>query len=119
MPNLSKLDTYLKVDHIKDGTILRLANGGRILEKEFKQNGITTRRNVLEIDVELPDGSKKIFTVNNMTRKALEPAYGSNSDNWAGKHVVAKLVLKEVFGDMKNNIVLFPDERNQSSEYGE
>ena len=107
MPDTSKLSKYLKADSVKDGDIINFIDAGVILDREFKKDGKTEIKPVLEITVEV-NGDKKTYSPNGTTIALLNKAWGKNTEKWVGRQakvfimpssngkdmIVAKPVLK-------------------------
>jgi len=109
MPNTSTLDKFLKSNHVKNGDKVKIISAGEIYEKEFARNGKKEKSFTLDLEVMLESGDVKVFSVNKLTRDAIEPKYGCNTEDWVNKNYVVNIVLKESFGQMKSMVVLTPE----------
>lgn len=58
-------------------------------------------RELQQILIELPDKSKKIWTMNRTSQRMLVGLLGSNSDEWVGKQVTIYSVDQNVKGQFK------------------
>lgn len=104
MPNLSKLSKWFKKGDVKNGDHIIFINAGELVSKDFNGKPST----VLEIGVELPDGSIKTYTPNATTWKGLSEVWGSNTEDWIGKKAKVNFVNAMVQGKMKEVIVCVP-----------
>lgn len=104
MPNTSKLSTFLKAEHCKDGDIISFDDAGTIFEKEFKKDGRTEKNIVLEMTVGI-NGEKKIYSPNKTTIGILNEAWGTDTEGWIGKQGRIVLIPSPLG---KNMIVVKP-----------
>jgi hypothetical protein len=108
MPELSKLDKFVKASNVKNGDIILFLDGGQIKEMDFKEdNGTVKKQPVLEMKVK-HNGDEKIYSPNKTTRDLLGKAWGTNTDAWIGKKGKVKLISQIVKGALKDVIVLDP-----------
>ncbi len=87
---------YMNVDSTKDGQIATMVSGGTIEEITF---GGKTKK-VRNIPVKIGD-TELIFSPWDKDGRALQAAFGFDSDNWAGKklqilHVEKKMVVRPI-----------------------
>jgi len=108
MPDTSKLSKYLKPEHITDGDTITFLDAGVILEKEFKDEGETKKRQVLEITIRFKQDDKT-YSPNATTVKLLSAAWGSNTDKWVNKQAT---VFVAPSNNGKNMIVAKPKTAN-------
>ena len=101
MPELD-LDLWLSPDDIKKspaGIFVDVGQKGEI-PKEGDEPNVPT----FEINVELIDGTKKLWTMNKTSQRAIAKGYGTNTDNWKDKPFEAFVTLQNVRGNMKEVI---------------
>lgn len=109
MPNVHSLQTYLKVDHVKSGDVLKFVDAGQIITKDFKQkDGTSQKRSLLEIGVKIPNGEIKTYSPNSTSVKYLTEAFGPNTEDWVGKEARAVIVEQIAFGEIQNVLVVKP-----------
>lgn len=106
MVKMSEHEEFLSAEMVKNGDLLEIVNEGRFLtadETPFK-------RASFQIEVKLPNGSVKTWTMNKTTRKRLAAAYGDDSREWIGKKVRVELLKQNVRGELKTVIYGHPVE---------
>lgn len=91
MPDTTQLSKYLKTEHVKDGDAINFLDAGVIIEKEFKKDGKTEKRPVLEMTVEV-NGNKKTYSPNGTSVALLNKAWGKNTEKWVGKQAIVTLI---------------------------
>lgn len=97
MPELP-VDLWLKHEDIGEGDLeVTFRDKGKIKPKE--ETGFD--HNTFEIGVTLPNGDKRIWTMNVTSQRAVAQTYGTNSDNWVGKKAVVYARLQKVGKDDK------------------
>lgn len=111
MPDTTKLSKYIKVENVQDGDTIVFIDGGVILEKDFKKDGVTEKRNVLEITVNFK-GEHKTYSPNSTSVKLLSAAWGADSDGWVERQATL-FVLPANNG--KNMIVAKPAPEKKAS----
>jgi hypothetical protein len=95
---------FLRPDHVKTGDVLEFVSEGEYVPKEESQFG----RDLFQIDVRLPDGTVKTWTMNLTTRNRMVEAYGDDTKNWVGKKVRVEVANQNVRGTMRKVIYGFP-----------
>ena len=107
MPNLNDLSEFLKRDDIKAGDILTFTDAGEIAKVDFSKtkdgSGVKT---VFQIGVMLPDGRKKIITLNKASQTALSEKYGKITEEWVGKNAMVSFVEQMAFGKLIEVLIL-------------
>lgn len=104
MVQTSKLSKYLKADNVKDDDVLRFIDSGIIIDKEFKKDGKSDIKPVLEITVEI-NGETKTYSPNGTTVGLLSTAWGGDTEGWVGKKGKITLIPAP---NGKNMIILKP-----------
>jgi len=112
MPKMSEHEEFLSAEMVKNGDSLEIVNEGRFLTAEETGFG----RAAFQIEVRLPNGAVKIWTMNKTTRKRLAAAYGDDSVNWIGKKVRTELLKQNVRGEVKTVIYGHPVEKPVTAE---
>lgn len=112
MPNVDRLEKYLKVDMVREGSIIKFIDSGKIVEKEFEEKDKTKKlTEALEIEVMIEDTEQiKIYSPNKTSRTNLKAAWGSNTEDWIGKRAKITLYNILVSGVKKQTIVAEPVE---------
>ena len=64
----------------------------------------TTDKETAQILVQLPNGEKRIWTINSTSQRMLAGQLGSNSDNWTGKTATLYTLEQNVKGTMRQCI---------------
>ena len=103
---IRKSSRYLRADDVKDGDVVEIISEGRIRPAEESRFG----REGFEIDIRLPDGSEKVWTVNKTTLRRLAEAYGDETRNWVGKKVRLTVETMMVRKEPRNVIFGYPVE---------
>jgi hypothetical protein len=101
MPELN-LDTWLKPEDIKKCNKGKFIDEGKI--SEIPGEGDKPGTPTFEIGVELDDGTKRVWTINKTSQRAIAQSYGMHTAKWIGKHFEAFLSLQNVNGRMKEVI---------------
>jgi len=98
----SGLSLYVVPDvDVVTGDVVTFLTGGNT--KKFEDGNPR-----LQLDVELPSGSKKIITINSTSLKQLQGKYGYESNDWVGKQAKVTIMQQSVRGSMKKVIFLSP-----------
>lgn len=101
----------MSADMVENGDLLTVVNEGRFLtadETPFK-------RPAFQIEIKLPSGNEKTWTMNKTTRKRLAAAYGDDSVNWVGRKVRVELLKQNVRGELKTVIYGHPVEAEEKA----
>lgn len=101
MPELN-LDTWLKPEDIKKCSKGKFVDEGKA--SEIPGEGDKPGTPTFEIGVELDDGTKRVWTINKTSQRAIAQSYGFNTAYWIGKHFEAFLSTQNVNGRMKDVI---------------
>ena len=111
MPKLSDLKNYTRNEDFKSGDVIMFVNAGEIKEIDFSktQDGSSTKT-VLQMLIEMPDGSNKVYTPNATTRDKLSEKWGEETENWVGQKAKAKFVEQMAFGKLVEVLILEPVE---------
>lgn len=70
--------------HVKDGDILNFMDAGEIKNKEFKKDGVSEIKPILELSVEI-NNEKKTYSPNNTTISILTKSWGADTEDWVGR----------------------------------
>lgn len=106
MPKISDHQEFLSSSMIEDEDLVVILNAG-----EFKDPSVTgLSRTVFHIDVQLPDGRSKIWSVNKTSQKNLAKFYGDDTTGWVKKQAKIRVVQQNVRGEMKDVLYGYPVE---------
>lgn len=109
MANTDDLVRFLKADMVKNGDLIHFCDAGQISDKEFKQEGVTKKNKVLEMEVMIGDAMKKIvYSPNKITIDLLKAAWGKDTQTWVGETGIVSIVEQIVFDKLKPIIVVKP-----------
>ena len=107
---------YVKVNkNIKNGDIVKLLDEGKYETKEIGGE----RKKLLKFDMELADGSGKIYTMNKTTQQNLIEAWGQDSKEWIGKELKAWVKQQMSFGKEIDVLILTPKDWEKSTMEGQ
>jgi len=109
---MSEHEEFLSAEMLKNGDVLEIANEGMFLTAEETP----FKRPAFQIDVKLPNGSRKTWGVNKTTRRRLAAAYGDDSADWVGRKVRIELLRQNVRGEMKIVVYGHPVETLPTAE---
>ena len=96
MPNVGKLSPYLSAVDVQGEATVKFVDAGKLVTKEF--NG--EEKTVLEITVELEDGTK-LWSPNGTSYRKIAEKYGPNTEDWVGKEAKVTVVTMNVAGTMR------------------
>ncbi len=109
VPNINDLNTFITPQDVKTGDVLIFTNAGEFVEMDYSLakdgSDIST---VLQIEVELPNGKKKLISPNKTSRNEISTLYGVNTEDWVNKSVEVELVKQNVMGKLRDVIYLKP-----------
>ena len=110
-PNINDLNEFISPQDVKDGDVLTFTNEGEIEERDYSpnQDGSDVKPS-LKIEVELPNGKKKLISPNKTSRTAIAEKYTPDTANWIGKSVKISLLKQNVRGKIRDVIYLEPVE---------
>lgn len=104
-----KRGQWLKSDDIKTGEIIIIKNEGEFVDDNFNEG-----KKVLEILVELPNGSELIAKPNKTSVSALSDlengGWGDDVANWVGKQAIVEIKQEVVKGEDRDVIYLIPND---------
>ncbi len=107
--NVNDLNQYLVASDVQDGDKLVFITPGKFTEKDYSQaRDGSDMVTVLEIEVELPNGKKKLTTPNNTSRRNIVDVFGPETDEWMGKAVQVEIVKQNVRGSLRDVIYFTP-----------
>ena len=106
MVKISEFEEFLNAEMVKTGDILDILSEGKFLTAEET----TFKRPAFQIEVKLPNGSQKTWTMNRTTCRRLASAYGDDSKDWIGRKVRVELLTQNVQGKMTTVIYGHPVE---------
>lgn len=101
MPELD-LSEWLKGEDVAPEAQLRFADEGK--NTEIPQSGDLPPKKAFEITVILPDGSKKVWTMNMTSQRAVAGAYGKDTKQWINKIVTVFTQAENVRGTVRSVI---------------
>lgn len=103
---------YLKAELCKGGEVFEIMDEGNMEEIRTPEGKIKV---VLNFDVKVIEGSEnltpgkiKTFTPNKSNGDIMVKAWKSNTSNWNGKRFEIDLAKTQVFGKIKDSIVVIP-----------
>ena len=107
--NANDFNEYITPQDVKDGDVLIFTNAGESVEVDYSLNkdGSDTK-NVLQIEVELPTGKKKLISPNKTSRNEIIDAFGLETEGWVNKSVTVSLLSQNVRGQIRKVIYLHP-----------
>ena len=93
---------FLKGDDLTDDTVVTFINEGEKgeIKKPEGEDNVPT----FEIGVQLPDGTKKTWTLNKTSQRTLAAVYGKDTSLWNGKTATLFVIDQNVRGTMKKVI---------------
>jgi uncharacterized FAD-dependent dehydrogenase len=97
---MSDYEEFLDSTMVGNGNTIVLLNEGEF--KEPEETGLS--RTVFQIQVQVPDGRKKTWSMNKTTRKKLAHAWGDDSSNWVNRKVKIQITQQNVRGEIKDVI---------------
>jgi len=108
-PNVNDLNPYVTSLDVRDGDLITFKSAGKIVKVDFSRarDGSDVKQ-VLDIDVQLPNGKIKKINPNKTSQKSLAVSYGVNTENWINKQAVVIIAKQNVSGQWKNVIYLEP-----------
>ncbi len=107
--NVNDLNQYLVASDVADGDKLVFITPGKFIEKDYSQaRDGSDMVTVLEIEVQLPNGKKKLTTPNNTSRRNIVDVFGPETDEWMGKAVQVEIVKQNVRGSLRDVIYFTP-----------
>ena len=85
---------FLNYDGTNDGDIVTIISKGKVEHNE------TLKKDLFNVEVE-HNGKKKTYSPNNTAGRALQEAFGKDSDSWVGKqfsilHVDKKMLIRPI-----------------------
>ncbi|MDI6813769.1 MAG: hypothetical protein QMD10_09560 [Desulfitobacteriaceae bacterium] len=99
-----KVGEWLRPSDVHEGDIVTIVNEGRNRGADETPFG----REVFEIDVRLPSGEVKPWTMNRTTQRRCAEAWGDETKGWVDKPVRIQLREQSVRGIMKTVIYGVP-----------
>jgi len=96
------LDLWLTPEDIKGETVVYFSDEGErgVISKPEGVDDIE----VFNITVKMPDGSKKIWTMNKTSQRAVAKSYGTGTALWIDRPVTLFATTQNVMGSMKQVI---------------
>ena len=101
MPKLN-LPDYLKGEDVTTETLVTFKSPHR--ETEISQGEGKEPKIVKEIDIQMPDGKVKVWTMNKTSMLRIAEVYGDNTDAWVNKTWTIFASEQNVAGQMKKVI---------------
>ena len=99
-----KISEWLRPSDVKDGDIITILDEGKKRSADETPFG----HEVFEVNVKLPDGEVKLWTMNRTTLRRCVEAWGDESKAWIGKKVRVQLREQNVRGVMRTVIYGVP-----------
>lgn len=97
-----ELDAWLKGEDVDPEAELTFVDGGEAGSIPGKDGNADTP--TFEIGVKFKDGQKRKWTMNMTSQRAVATSYGTKTDAWIGKKVVAFTTAQNVRGTIKKVI---------------
>jgi len=91
---------YLRPADIQDGDVVEIVSEGRIRSAEESKWGKPS----LLLDVQLPSGARKTWSLNVTTLRRLTEAWGKDRRSWVGRRVRLEKVRQNVRGELRDVI---------------
>ena len=107
MPEIKEVP-YLKADDIKEAETLTVTFLSPHEEVSAEESGLD--KEISQILVELPNGGKRIWTMNKTSQRIIVGLHGNNSDQWVGKKVKI-YYLKQMVNKQERNVIYTKGER--------
>lgn len=101
MPELD-LNLWLKPEDIEPEAELVFIDAGKAGEIPSQDDGPGTP--TFEISVQFKNGETRLWTMNKTSQRAVAATYGTNTDKWVGKKVIAFVSEQNVRGKQKKVI---------------
>jgi len=95
---------WLKPEDIGKEAELEFTDEGELRLIELEDG---TKRSVFDIGVKLPNGQKRIWTMNTTSQRLVASKYGTETKDWVGKKVRVKVVQQAIRGELKNVIYAY------------
>ncbi len=96
--------TYVKAGiDVNDGDWITILSEGK-----YEPSPSDPTKEILNMKVELPDGQKKLMTINNTSQREIIQEWGDESKNWIGKRCKVEIVVQQVFDKRKGVCYLHP-----------
>lgn len=103
MVEIENVGNYLSANDIGDrGKKVKILAEGSYIEKIFKDE----KRRRLEIPLLLPNGEKKVWTLNRTSESVMAGILGKDTKEWVGKEVYLISVNQIVQGSLKQ--IIYP-----------
>jgi hypothetical protein len=101
---LRKSTRFVKPEIVGSGDVVEIVAPGRTIPADKSQ----FKKEAFQIDVRMPDGSVKTWTVNVTTLKRLKEAFGGDSSKWVGRKVRLTVENVVVRGELRRAVFGFP-----------
>lgn len=99
--------SYVKANEdVKSGDIVKLLDEGNYKNVEIQGK----RKEVLQFQLELPNGEAKTYSMNVTTQRNLIEEWGDDSRTWVRKDLKVWIVNQLSFGKMINVLILTPED---------
>lgn len=99
---LNDLNVWLKAEDIEESDVVTFQNEGRTVPKEesgFDEDGF-------EIEIILPKGTKRVWTMNKTAQRAVARDYGFDTKKWIGKTAILGKTKMNVRGKERDVITV-------------
>jgi len=91
--------------NVEEGEVVSLVDEGKYVPMKDDKGGT---KEVLEFQVEIPNGKIKVLTMNMASQKNMIKEFGKDSKTWIGKPLKIWAPLQMSFGKMKKVLILTP-----------
>lgn len=102
MPKEPDVRLWLKPEDLQETTELEILTP----HKKVAVDETGFKKPVFEINVKLPDGKKRTFTLSETKYRAISMLHGDDSDNWVNKKITVNKVPMNFKGEMVDAIIV-------------
>lgn len=118
MPNVHDTEVFLKATHVKTGDRIKIKTAGVIENKTFVDPSTQekTHKVLLTLDVTLPNGKEKKWSLNQTAKTLLTEAWGPDTEKWVGLSVGVMITKSNRGGVLQNQLNITPLDEVVSGE---
>lgn len=91
------INEYLSTKEVQKELVCEFVTEGKLVEREFDGE----KRKQFNIEIKLPDGKVKTWSMNRTSQKAIAKEYGTETAKWIGKKFKLYKLKQNVKGVMK------------------
>ncbi len=102
MPKEPDVRLWLKPEDLQETTELEILTP----HKKVAVDETGFKKSVFEINVKLPDGKERTFTLSETKFRAISMLHGDDSDNWVNKKIIVNKVPMNFQGKMIDAIIV-------------